>query len=391
MNLHEYQAKDLLRRHGVQSPGGRLARSPEAAAEAAGALGGARWAVKAQIHAGLRQGAGGVQFCDTPDGVAEAARALLGRRLVTPQTGAKGKLVRSVYVEQAVAFEREIYLAALIDRSAGRVALIAAREGGNDIEARLAAAPEKMLSLVIDPARGVTEAEARGLAEQLGLAAAAADQAVALMGAVYKAFTEFDASLIEINPLAVTAAGDLLALDVKMVLDDNAEFRHADLAGLRDEEELDPAELEAQRYNLNYVHLEGNIGVMVNGAGLALATVDLLKEQGGEPADFMDVRPEATRAQITHGFKLLLRNTAIDAILVNIYGGGILRCDTVAEGIAAACKEEGLRVPLIVRAAGTNGELARKILMSQGIPVTFAQTFGQAAAKVVEVAGRKAA
>jgi succinyl-CoA synthetase beta subunit len=391
MNLHEYQAKDLLRRHGVQSPGGRLARSPEAAAEAASALGGARWAVKAQIHAGLRQGAGGVQFCDTPDGVAEAARALLGRRLVTPQTGAKGKLVRSVYVEQAVTFEREIYLAALINRSAGRVALIAAREGGNDIEARLAAAPEKMLSLVIDPARGVAEAEARRLADQLGLAGTAADQAVALMGAVYKAFTEFDASLIEINPLAVTAAGDLLALDVKMVLDDNAEFRHTDLAGLRDEEELEPAELEAQRYNLNYVHLEGNIGVMVNGAGLALATVDLLKEQGGEPADFMDVRPEATRAQITHGFKLLLRNTAIDAILVNIYGGGILRCDTVAEGIAAACKEEGLRVPLIVRAAGTNGELARKILMSQGIPVTFAQTFGQAAAKVVEVAGRKAA
>ncbi|MGF1628053.1 MAG: ADP-forming succinate--CoA ligase subunit beta [Kiloniellaceae bacterium] len=391
MNLHEYQAKDLLRRYGVKSPGGQLARSPEAAAEAARTLGGARWAVKAQIHAGLRQGAGGVQFCDTPDGVAEAARTLLGRRLVTPQTGAKGKLVRSVYVEQAVAFEREIYLAALVDRSAGRVALIAAREGGNDIEARLAAAPEKMLSLVIDPVHGVADADARRLAEQLGLSGGAADQAVALMQALDKAFTAFDASLIEINPLAVTAGGELLALDVKMVLDDNAEFRHADLGGLRDEEELDPAELEAQRYNLNYVHLDGNIGVMVNGAGLALATVDLLKEQGGEPADFMDVRPEATRAQITHGFKLLLRNKAIDAILVNIYGGGILRCDTVAEGIAAACKEEGLRVPLIVRAAGTNGELARKILMSQGIPVTFAQTFGQAAAKVVEVAGRKAA
>lgn len=391
MNLHEYQAKDLLRRHGVKSPAGQLARSPEEAAAAARALGGSRWAVKAQIHAGLRQGAGGVQFCDAPEGVAEAARTLLGRRLVTPQTGAKGKLVRSVYVEQAVTFEREIYLAALVNRSAGRVALIAAGEGGNDIEARLAAAPEKMLSLAIDPVAGVVEAEARRLGEQLGLAGGAADQAVALMRALYEAFIAFDASLIEINPLAVTAAGELLALDVKMVLDDNAQFRHADLAGLRDEEELDPAELEAQRYNLNYVHLEGNIGVMVNGAGLALATVDLLKEQGGEPADFMDVRPEATRAQITHGFKLLLRNPAIDAILVNIYGGGILRCDTVAEGIAAACKEEGLRVPIIMRAAGTNGELARKILMSQGVPITFAQTFGQAAAKVVEVAGRKAA
>ncbi|GAB4352564.1 MAG: ADP-forming succinate--CoA ligase subunit beta [Kiloniellaceae bacterium] len=396
MNLHEYQAKALLQRYGINSPAGRLARSAEEAAEAARSLGkdqagGGRWAVKAQIHAGLRQGAGGVKFCDSPEAVAEAAAALLGHRLVTPQTGAKGKLVRSVYVEQAVSHEREIYLAALIDRSAGRVALIAAGEGGNDIEARLAAAPEKMVSLVIDPETGIGEEAARGLAGQLGLAGTAADQAVALMRALDKAFTDCDASLIEINPLVVTAAGELLALDVKMVLDDNALFRHAELADLRDEEEIDPAELEAKLYNLNYVRLDGNIGVMVNGAGLALATVDLLKEQGGEPADFMDVRPEATRAQVTYGFKLLLRNPAVDAILVNIYGGGILRCDTVAEGIATACKEEGLRVPLIVRAAGTNGELARKILMSQGIPVTFAQSLGQAAAKVVEAAGRKAA
>lgn len=406
MNLHEYQAKDLLRRYGVKSPAGQLARSATEAAEAARSLGGARWAVKAQIHAGLRQGAGGVRFCDTPDAVSAAAAELIGSRLVTPQTGPKGKLVRSVYVEQAVSYERELYLAALVDRSAGRVALIAAREGGNDIEARLAAAPEKMLSLVIDPERGVADEEARRLAGDLGLDDAAAEQAAAIMVALDKAFTAFDASLIEINPLAVTAPnvdgpnadgpnadgeGELLALDVKMVLDDNAQFRHADLAALRDEEELDPTELEAQRYNLNYVHLDGNIGVMVNGAGLALATVDLLKEQGGQPADFMDVRPEATRAQITHGFKLLLRNPSVSAILVNIYGGGILRCDTVAEGVAGACKAEGLRVPLIVRAAGTNGELARKILMSQGIPVTFASTLAEAAAKVVEAAGRKAA
>lgn len=396
MNLHEYQAKDLLRRHGVRSPAGQLARSAEEAAEAARKLGGARWAVKAQIHAGLRQGAGGVRFCDTPDAVAAAAAQLLGSRLVTPQTGAKGKLVRSVYVEQAVAYERELYLAALVNRSAGRVALIAAREGGNDIEARLAAAPEKMLSLVIDPDSGISEAEARRLAGELGLDGAAADQAIGIMRALDKAFDVFDASLIEINPLAMTApkadgGGELLALDVKMVLDDNAQFRHPDLAALRDEEELDPTELEAQLHNLNYVHLDGNIGVMVNGAGLALATVDLLKEQGGQPADFMDVRPEATRAQITHGFKLLLRNPSVSAILVNIYGGGILRCDTVAEGIATACREEGLRVPLIVRAAGTNGELARKILMSQGIPVTFAPTLAEATAKVVDAAGRKAA
>jgi len=396
MNLHEYQAKELLRRHGVASPKGQLARSAEEAAAAAQVLGGSRWVVKAQIHAGLRQDAGGVRPCDTAEAVAEAARSLLGSRLVTPQTGAGGKLVHAVYVEQAVDFEREIYLAALVDRSAGRVALIAAREGGNDIEGRLAAAPEEMLSLVADPEAGVPEAVARELTTGpglggLGLEGEVADKAVALMQAIYKAFIEFDASLIEINPLAVTSAGELMALDVKMVLDDNAQFRHADLADLRDEEEVDPTELEARDYNLNYVRLDGNIGVMVNGAGLALATVDLLKEQGGEPADFMDIRPEATRAQVTHGFKLLLRNPEIRAILVNIYGGGILRCDTVAEGIAAACKEEGLSVPLIVRAAGTNGELARKILSSQGVPVNFAQTLGQAAAMVVEAAGRKAA
>lgn len=391
MNLHEYQAKELLRRHGIPSPPGQLARSAEEAAAAAQAIGGAAWVVKAQIHAGLRQDAGGVKLCETPEAVAEAAGTLLGHRLVTPQTGAKGKLVHAVYVEQAVGHERELYLAALVDRSAGRVALIAAGEGGNDIEARLAAAPDKMLSLIADPQQGVREVDATALAGQLGLEGAVADQAVGLMKALNAAFLEFDASLIEINPLAVTSDGQLLALDVKMVLDDNAQFRHADLAELRDQEEVDPTELEARDYNLNYVRLDGNIGVMVNGAGLALATVDLLKEQGGEPADFMDIRPEATRAQVTHGFKLLLRNPEVQAILVNIYGGGILRCDTVAEGIAAACKEEGLRVPLIVRAAGTNGELARKILMSQGIPVTFAQTLGQATAKVVEVAGRRAA
>jgi succinyl-CoA synthetase beta subunit len=391
MNLHEYQAKELLRRYGVASPKGQLARSAEEATAATRAIGGSRWVVKAQIHAGLRQDAGGVRLCDSEAAVAEAARSLLGSRLVTPQTGAGGKLVHAVYVEQAIAYEREIYLAVLVDRSAGRVALIAAREGGNDIEGRLAAAPEKMLSLVADPENGVPEAAARELAAGLGLDGAAADKAVALMQALYKAFTEFDASLIEINPLAVTDGNDLLALDVKMVLDDNAQFRHADLADLRDQEELDPTELEARDYNLNYVRLDGNIGVMVNGAGLALATVDLLKEQGGEPADFMDIRPEATRAQVTHGFKLLLRNPEVRAILVNIYGGGILRCDTVAEGIAAACKQEGLTVPLIVRAAGTNGELARKILSSQGIAVKFAQTLGQATAMVVEAAARKAA
>ena len=327
MNLHEYQAKALLQRYGIKSPAGRLARSAEEAVEAARGLakdgGAGRWAVKAQIHAGLRRDAGGVKFCDSEDAVAQAATELLGNRLVTPQTGEQGKLVRSVYVEQAVDYAREIYLAALINRSAGRVALIAAKEGGNDIEARMAAAPEKMLTLDIDPDVGLGEADARAMAQKLDLDGSAADQAVALMRALDKAFAECDASLIEINPLVLTPTtaegdGELLALDVKMVLDDNALFRHDELADLRDEEEVDPAELEAKLYNLNYVRLGGNIGVMVNGAGLALATVDLLKEQGGDPADFMDVRPEATRAQITYGFKLLLRNSSVEAILVNI-------------------------------------------------------------------------
>lgn len=391
MNLHEYQAKELLSRYGIPSPRGRLVSEAAEAGKAAEALGGASWAVKAQIHAGLRQDAGGVQLVSTPAAVTTAAVGLLGRRLVTPQTGAKGKLVRSVYIEQAIGYARELYLAVLVDRSAGRVSLIAAREGGSDIEARVAAAPETMLRLATDPATGLDEVKARELATNLGLDGSARDQAAEIMKAMYKAFCDLDASLIEINPLVVTNEGGLSALDVKMVLDDNALFRHQDLAALRDEEELDPSELEARRHALNYVHLDGSIGVMVNGAGLALATVDLLKQGGGEPADFMDIRPEATRDQVAEGFRLLLRNPKVRAILVNIYGGGILRCDTVAEGIAAACKSEGLRVPLIVRAAGTNGELARKILNSQGVPVTFAETIGQAASQVVTAAGREAA
>ena len=391
MNLHEHQAKELLGRYGVASPQGRLAASAEDAAAAAKALGGSSWAVKAQIHAGLRQDAGGVQLVSSPEAAAEAAAGLLGRRLVTPQTGAKGKLVRSVYIEQVVGYARELYLAVLVDRSLGRIAFIAAREGGNDIESRLEAAPEKMLRFVVDPEQGLDEAAAADLVTQLGLVGDTRGQAVEIIKAMYKAFCDFDASLIEINPLAMTNDGDLTALDVKMVLDDNALFRHQDLEALRDEDELDPAEREAQRFALNYVQLDGSIGVMVNGAGLALATVDLLKQRGGEPADFMDIRPEATRTQVAEGFRLLLRNPKVRAILVNVYGGGILRCDTVAEGVAAACKSEGLRVPLIVRAAGTNGELARKMLTSQGVPVTFAETIGQAASLVVAAAGQEAA
>jgi succinyl-CoA synthetase beta subunit len=390
MNLHEHQAKALLRDYGIPMPSGALAKTAAEAAAAAKALGGTSWAVKAQIHAGLRQKAGGVRVVSAPEEVAQVAEALLGTRLVTPQTGAKGKLVKSVYVEQAAGYARQLYLALLVDRSADRVAFIATGEGGDDIEARLSADPGQMRRLVVDPAAGIDAPAALAFARDLGLADGQDREAAQVMEAAYRAFMDLDATLIEFNPLVVTDEGRLLALDGKMVLDDNALFRHQELESLRDEDELDSSEMEARRFELNYVQLEGDIGVMVNGAGLALATVDLLKQHGGEPADFMDIRPEASREQVAGGFRLLLANPRVKAILVNIYGGGILRCDTVAEGIGSACREAGLRVPLIVRAAGTNGELARKVLVSQGISVSFADTRGEAAAQAARAARGRA-
>ncbi len=386
MNLHEHQAKALLRTYGIPITDGVNVETPAEAALAAENLGGGAWAIKAQIHAGLRLKAGGVRLVSSPEEARKAAADLLGSRLVTPQTGPDGKVVKSVYVERAVGYARAVYLAALVDRSAGRVALIAAKEGGDDIEDWVAADPARLLRLVIDPDEGIDRDAALAMAKRLGFEDAQAKQAVEIMAATYQAFLDLDASLIEYNPLVVSTGGDLLALDAKIVLDDNALFRHQDLEALRDEDEGDPTELEAKRFELNYVKLAGNIGVMVNGAGLALSTIDVLKEQGGEPADFMDVRSEATREQIAGGFGLLLRNPKVEAILVNIYGGGILRCDTVAEGIGTACRRTELRVPLIVRAAGTNGDLARKILVAQGIPVEFADTVGEAVAKVVRAA-----
>lgn len=386
MNLHEHQAKALLRTYGIPMTDGVNVETPAEAALAAESLGGGTWAVKAQIHAGLRQRAGGVRLVESPEEARKAAAELLGSRLVTPQTGPEGKTVKSVYVERGVEYDRAAYLAALVDRSAGRVALIAAEEGGDDIEDTVAANPARLLRLVVDPDEGIDRDAALAMAKRLGLDGAKAKQALEVMTATYQAFIDLDASLIEYNPLVVSTDGDLLALDAKIVLDDNALFRHQDLEALRDEDEGDPTELEAKRFELNYVKLSGNIGVMVNGAGLALSTIDLLKEEGGEPADFMDVRSEATREQIAGGFGLLLRNPRVAAILVNIYGGGILRCDTVAEGIGTACREAKLTVPLIVRAAGTNGDLARRILVSQGIPAAFADTVGEAVAKAVRAA-----
>ena len=391
MYVHEFQAKRLLSGYGVLVPRGALARNPEAARDAAQEIGGDAWAVKAQILAGGRGKAGGIKIAESLDAVAAASRALLGTTLVTEQTGAAGRKIASVYVEERVAAARELYLATLVDRASGRVAFLTSAEGGEDIEEAVAGDPARIDKLVVDPATGPDDADLRKAAAGLGLDGAAAEAAVALMAGLYKAFLELDASLIEINPLALTETGDLRAVDVKLNLDDNALFRHPELEALRDPDDLDPTEMEAARYEINYVKLGGDIGCMVNGAGLALATLDAIGRAGGAAADFMDVRPVATREQIATGFRLVLNNPKVKTILVNVFGGGILRCDTMAEGIAAAVRAHGLEVPLIVRAAGTNMEIAKKVLVGQGIPVTFADDMDEAAEMAVRAAKSGAA
>jgi succinyl-CoA synthetase beta subunit len=391
MYVHEFQAKQLLSGYGVLVPRGALARNPEAARDAAQEIGGDAWAVKAQILAGGRGKAGGIKIAESFEAVAAASRALLGTTLVTEQTGAAGRKIASVYVEERVAAARELYLATLVDRASGRVAFLTSAEGGEDIEEAVAGDPARIDKLVIDPATGPDDADLRKAAAGLGLDGAAAEAAVALMAGLYKAFLELDASLIEINPLVLTETGDLRAVDVKLNLDDNALFRHPELEALRDPDDLDPTEMEAARYEINYVKLGGDIGCMVNGAGLALATLDAIGRAGGAAADFMDVRPVATREQIATGFRLVLNNPKVKTILVNVFGGGILRCDTMAEGIAAAVRAHGLEVPLIVRAAGTNMEIAKKALVGQGIPVTFADDMDEAAEMAVRAAKSGAA
>jgi succinyl-CoA synthetase beta subunit len=375
----------------VPAPRGAIARDVEAARDAARELGGSAWAVKAQILAGGRGKAGGIKIAESPDAVASAARELLGSTLVTEQTGAAGRKVASVYIEERIAATRELYLAILVDRASGRVAFLTSAEGGEDIEEAVARDPARIDKLIIDPAEGPDDADLRQAATGLGLDGAAAEAAVALMRGLYKAFLELDASLIEINPLALTETGELRAVDIKLNLDDNALFRHPELEALRDPDDLDPTEMEAARYEINYVKLNGDIGCMVNGAGLALATLDAIGRAGGAAADFMDVRPVATREQIATGFRLVLTNPKIKAILVNVFGGGILRCDTLAEGIAMAVRAHGLQVPLIVRAAGTNMEIAKKALVSQGVAVTFADDMAEAAEMAVQAARSGAA
>jgi succinyl-CoA synthetase beta subunit len=393
MNIHEYQAKELLAERGVPIPAGAVAYTASEAVDAAARLGtynGAKlWAIKAQIHAGGRGKAGGVKLARSPDEVAAAARELIGKALVTHQTEPHGRVVKRVYVEAGVDIARELYLALSIDRALGRVTLIGAGEGGMDIEELATHSPEKIVRVAIDPASGLSPFHARRLAFALGLAGGQVAAVVGLVGALYRAFIELDASLVEINPLVVTGPGDptsdLLALDAKVAIDDNALFRHPEIEALRDEDEEDPIEREAGKHQLSYVKLDGNIGCMVNGAGLAMATMDLIKLYGAMPANFLDVGGGATRERVTVAFKLILSDPNVEAILVNIFGG-ILRCDVLAEGIVAAAREVNLHVPLVVRLAGTNVELGRRILSQSGLRLIAADDLDDAARKAVAAA-----
>lgn len=391
MNLHEYQAKALLSEYGVIIPQGMVARTVDEAENAANSIGGDSWIVKAQIHAGGRGKAGGIRRENSIAGVRSAADGLLGSRLITYQTGIEGKLVNQVYVEAACEIEQEIYLAVLVDRSTAKIAFLGSPSGGEDIEEMASEDPDRIHKFVVDDfARLDIEALSAFIAG-LGLSGNIAIEAVSIAQSLFNAFIDVDASLIEINPLALTKDGTLLAVDVKMIVDDNALFRHAELENLRDENEEDPSELEAKRHEMNFASLDGNVGCVVNGAGLALATLDLLIDRGVAPANFMDIRPVATREQVATGFEMVLDDPSVKAILVNIYGGGILRCDTIAEGIALAVQRKGLNIPMIMRAGGTNMELAHKVLTSQGIAVQFARDMTHAVELIVEATSREAA
>jgi len=392
MNIHEYQAKSLLQKYGVAVPRGGVAYTPEEAQRVARDLGGPVWVVKAQIHAGGRgagrfkndpQGKGGVRVVKSIEDVAAAASAMLGHLLVTKQTGAAGREVKRVYIEEGCDIRRELYLGLLLDRRTSRVTMMASTEGGMEIEEVAAAHPEKILKVAIDPATGMQPFHARELAFGLRLEGKQVQAATKFMLAMYKAFQGLDASIVEINPLVVTGGGEVIALDAKMNFDDNALFRHKDVADMRDESEEDPIEVEAAKHELNYVKLDGNIGCMVNGAGLAMATMDIIKLCGGEPANFLDVGGGATKERVTTAFKLILSDPNVEGILVNIFGG-IMRCDVIAEGIVAAAREVSLHVPLVVRLEGTNVRLGKKILGESGLPIVSADNLADAAEKVVK-------
>ena len=382
MNIHEYQAKGLMAKYGVAVPRGAVAYTAAEAEAAALDLGGPVWVVKAQIHAGGRGKAGGVKIAKSVAEVRELAAKMLGTTLVTHQTGPAGKAVKRVYVEEGCDIRRELYLGMLIDRASARVTCMASTEGGTEIEEVAARTPEKILKVGIDPATGIMPHHARRIAYGLGLEGPQVAAAVKFITAMYTAFVDLDASMVEINPLVVTGAGAVVALDAKLGFDDNALYRHKDVADLRDEDEEDPAELEAARHGLNYIKLDGNIGCMVNGAGLAMATMDIIKLYGGAPANFLDVGGGATRERVTAAFKLILSDANVEGILVNIFGG-IMRCDVIAEGVVAAAREISLHVPLVVRLEGTNVDLGKKILRDSRLPIRSADDLADAAEKIV--------
>ena len=382
MNIHEYQAKSLLSRYGVAVPRGGVAYTADEAVSAARELGGPVWVVKAQIHAGGRGKGGGVKVVESIDAVREAASQMLGMTLVTHQTGPRGKEVKRVLVEEGCDIATELYLGLVLDRASGRLTVMASREGGVEIEEVAAREPEKILKATIDPVGGMQPFHARRLAFGLGLEGGQVGAAVKFMRALYDAFVGSDASLVEINPLVITGAGELVALDAKMNFDDNALYRRPEVAELRDEDEENPTEREAAKHDLNYIALDGNIGCMVNGAGLAMATMDIIKLHGGAPANFLDVGGGATKERVTEAFKLILSDANVEGILVNIFGG-IMRCDVIAEGVVAAAREVSLQVPLVVRLEGTNVDLGNKILADSGLPIVSAGDLADAAEKVV--------
>ncbi len=385
MNLHEYQTKQILAKYGIPVPRGHLAETPEQAGEAFRKLGGAVAVVKAQVHAGGRGKGGGIKLAKSESEAVDTARKMLGMRLVTHQTGAEGKLVRKVYVEEGCEIARELYVAAVLDRKLGRPVLMASTQGGMDIEEVAAKSPEAIVREPADLRYGLQPFQARRLAYALGLSGDAFGAATKFLPALMRAFLECDASLVEINPLVVTKAGGLIPLDAKMGIDDRALARHADLEALRDVGEEDPTEYEAGKAGLSYVSLDGNIGCMVNGAGLAMSTMDIIKYAGGMPANFLDVGGGANKDQVKTAFKLLLANPGVKAVLINIFGG-ILKCDVLAQGIVDAVKEVDVKVPLVVRLEGTNVGKGREILAKSGLKITSAKDMGDAARKVVDAA-----
>jgi succinyl-CoA synthetase beta subunit len=388
MNIHEYQGKEILRKYGVTTPKGFPCFSVDEAVKAAENLGGKVWVVKAQIHAGGRGKGGGVKVAKSLDEVRKYANDILGMTLVTHQTGPEGRLVKRLLIEEGADIKKELYVGMVVDRGSQRVALMASSEGGMDIEHVAEHTPEKIHKVFIDPVKGLLDSEADDIARKIGVPEGSVPQARAFMQGLYKAFDESDASLAEINPLIVTGDDRIVALDAKFNFDSNALYRHPEIVAMRDLDEEDPAEIEASKFDLTYISLDGNIGCLVNGAGLAMATMDVIKLYGGSPANFLDVGGGATTEKVTEAFKIMLKNPDIKAILVNIFGG-IMKCDVIAQGVIAAAKQVDLKVPLVVRMKGTNEDLGKKILAESGLPIIAANNMAEAAEKVVNAAQGK--